>query len=301
MNAPHIPVLADQVVEIFADVKSGVIVDCTLGYAGHAELLLEKYPHITYIGIDRDSTAIEFSRARLARFGDRFLAINGKFSEVLPTLTDQPISGVLADLGVSSLQLDDSSRGFGFLSDTLDMRMDKTSALSASSVINEYPQTELEQLIREYGEEKNARKIAELIAKNRPFASAKELASLIEQNFKRGKIHPATLTFQAIRIEVNGELKEVESLLKTVREFGKDALIIAIISFHSLEDRLVKNAFREWSKSCICPPESYRCTCGNNHAMGKQIGKKPLVADQAETKQNPRSRSAKLRGFRFGG
>lgn len=301
MNAPHIPVLADQVVEIFADVKSGVIVDCTLGYAGHAELLLTKYPHITYIGIDRDSTAIEFSRARLARFGDRFLAINGKFSEVLPTLTDQPISGVLADLGVSSLQLDDSSRGFGFLSDTLDMRMDKTSALSASSVINEYPQTELEQLIREYGEEKNARKIAELIAKNRPFASAKELASLIEQNFKRGKIHPATLTFQAIRIEVNGELKEVESLLKTVREFGKDALIIAIISFHSLEDRLVKNAFREWSKSCICPPESYRCTCGNNHAMGKQIGKKPLVADQAETKQNPRSRSAKLRGFRFGG
>lgn len=301
MNAPHIAVLPDETVSLFSGTKSGVFVDCTLGYAGHAELILEKYPHISYIGIDRDLMAIEFASKKLARFGDRFKAIKGAFSEVFEKIKEENIVGVLADLGVSSLQLDLASRGFGFDSEVLDMRMDTTQALSAKDVVNSYELSDLMRILKEYGEEPNAHKIADLIVKNRPFSSAKKLSDLIVHSFKRGKIHPATLTFQAVRIEVNRELLEISTLLDLIRSSAKDGLIVGIISFHSLEDRIVKTAFKQWATNCICLPNAYRCECGNNHAVGKILTKKPVTATSKEIGANPRSRSAKLRGFKFGG
>lgn len=298
-SSPHIPVLAQQSVTLYEGIRSGVFVDCTVGYGGHAELLLTRYPQITYIGIDRDETAIAFASERLKPFGSRFRAIKGAFSEVFPTLEDEDICGVLADLGVSSLQLDRGDRGFGFLSETLDMRMDQNRTLSAETVVNHYDQAQLTRIFKAYGEEPQAAKMAALIIQNRPFSSARALAEMIASRFPKGRIHPATLVFQAIRIEVNDELGELRRLLDTLEAAMPSDLIAGIISFHSLEDRMVKERFKAWGKACICPPESWRCVCGANHARGEVLTKKPLIATEAEIKQNPRSRSAKLRGFHF--
>ncbi|MEF3191773.1 MAG: 16S rRNA (cytosine(1402)-N(4))-methyltransferase RsmH [Campylobacterales bacterium] len=301
MNAPHIPVLLDHVLELFSTLKSGIVVDCTVGYGGHAEAILQHYPHLSYIGIDQDEEALAFSRARLASFGERVRLIHGRASEILPTLIHEPVVAVLADIGVSSLQLDKSERGFGFESETLDMRMDRDRALTAKEVVNRYPVHELERILKEYGEERHYKKIARLIDEARKKAeitSAKELAQLIARYFPKGRIHPATLTFQAIRIEVNDELSELQRLLEAVKELGK-GVIVGIISFHSLEDRIVKQTFKEWAKSCICPAEAMRCVCGNDHALGEILTKRPLEASEEEIKFNPRARSAKLRAFRF--
>jgi len=276
-----------------------------MGYAGHSSMILEANPHAKLIAIDQDQTAIDFSTKRLEKFGDRVRIIKGRFSsvikEILQEVDSKDIMGILADIGVSSLQLDKKERGFSFESDNLDMRMDADAPLSATNVINEYSTQELERIFLEYGELRNYKKIAAHIVKNRPFSSAKELSDSIKPLMPTGKkIHPATLLMQAVRIEVNNELGELQSLLKSIEEAKFPHAKIAIISFHSLEDRIVKQEYGKWSKSCICPPEAMRCICGNNHSLGKVITKKPIMAQADELKTNPRSRSAKMRIFEMG-
>jgi 16S rRNA (cytosine1402-N4)-methyltransferase len=196
------------------------------------------------------------------------------------------------------LQLDQRERGFSYESDTLDMRMNPDAPLSAREVVNEYSQSALETILREYGEVTNARKVAETIVQRRPFASAKELSNAIFHLMPKGKkIHPSTLVMQAIRIEVNDELGELTRLLDAIEGSTIKMLRVAIITFHSLEDRIVKNRFTKWGKNCICPDDAMRCTCGNKNAIGKVITKKPLIAQDDELRANSRSRSAKLRIF----
>jgi len=300
-ETPHIPVLYREVIEAFAPCKEGIVIDCTMGYGGHSSLLLENNPALSLIGIDQDPAAIEFSSRRLGVFGERVQIRRGRFSqvaaEVIAEKTEQ-ICGILADIGVSSLQLDQRDRGFSYESDTLDMRMNPDAPLSAAEVVNTYSQSDLERILREYGEVTNARRVAETIVQRRPFASAKELSDAIFHLMPKGKkIHPSTLVMQAIRIEVNDELGELERLLDAIERSPIRYLRVAIITFHSLEDRIVKNRFAKWAKNCICPDEAMRCTCGNNHAIGKVITKKPLTAREDELRANSRSRSAKLRVF----
>lgn len=298
---PHIPVLYREVLEAFAPCKDGVIVDCTMGYGGHSSLLLENNPSLSLVGIDQDPTAIAFSSKHLEPFGERVEICQGRFSDVASVLLSEKgdkICGILADIGVSSLQLDQRERGFSYESDTLDMRMNPNAALSAREVVNEYSQSALETILREYGEVSNARRVAETIVQRRPFGSAKELSNAIFHLMPKGKkIHPSTLVMQAIRIEVNDELGELTRLLDAIENSFVKKLRVAIITFHSLEDRIVKNRFSKWSKNCICPDDAMRCTCGNNHAIGKTITKKPLSAQEDELRENSRSRSAKLRIF----
>ncbi|PAF47174.1 16S rRNA (cytosine(1402)-N(4))-methyltransferase [Helicobacter sp. 12S02232-10] len=303
MNAPHIPVLLDEVLEVFEKIQEGIIVDCTLGFGGHSQALLEAKPAIRVIGIDKDAQARDFAQKRLQSFGDRFMCISGgfgeKFQEVLNTYGSM-IKGVLADIGVSSLQLDSPDRGFGFASENLDMRMDTLASLNAYSVVNRYSAYELQRIFRDYGEIREYKKMASLIVERRakkPFESAKDLSEFLQKHFKNPRIHPATLAFQAIRIEVNDELGELERLLNTLKDMH--GAIFAVISFHSLEDRIVKNAFKQWSKSCVCDPLLYKCECGGNHSKGDIITKKPKIASDEEIFKNPRSRSAKLRAFAF--
>ena len=304
-NIPHVPVLYREVVDVFSDIEDGIIIDCTMGYGGHSSMILDANPNIKLIAIDQDQTAIDFSTQRLAKYGDRVSIKKGRFSnvikEILKEVSASEIKGLLADIGVSSLQLDQKERGFSYESETLDMRMDKEAPLDASTVVNEYSKEELEHILLEYGELRNYKKIANTIVQNRPFHSAKELSDKLKHDMPRGKkIHPATLLMQAIRIEVNDELGELKSLLNSLSEAGLQEARIAIISFHSLEDRIVKQEFTRWSKSCICPSEAFRCECGNNHSLGKVITKKPLMAQEDELKENIRSRSAKMRVFQMG-
>ncbi len=298
MKSPHIPVLLNEVVGVLGDIKEGYIIDCTLGYGGHSEALLKYNKNIKIIGIDQDKEAIEFSKKRLKKFQERVIFENDKFSNVVQKYQNKKIKGILADIGVSSLQLDKKDRGFGFDCDVLDMRMDQSNPLSAAEVVNSYSKKQLEDIFREYGEIREYKKVADIICKNRPFVSARELSQAIEKNFKkRGRIHSATLVFQAIRIEVNDELGELNKLLKSIEKSSLNNCKVAIISFHSLEDRIVKRTFKEWQKSCICSVGAYKCTCGNNHSIGQILTKKPIVPTSNEIKNNPRSRSAKMRVF----
>ena len=300
-NIPHIPVLYREVVEAFAVCEMGIVVDCTLGYGGHTSLLLDAQPNRVVIGIDQDPTAIEFSTKRLEPYGDRVQIRQGRFSSVAEAILNEKSSqvcGILADIGVSSLQLDVRERGFSYQSDCLDMRMDPNAPLSAYDVVNEYSQSDLERILRDYGEVTNARLVAEALVKKRPFESAKELSDAIFHLMPKGKkIHPSTLVMQAIRIEVNDELGELTRLLDAIEKSSLEHLRVGIITFHSLEDRIVKQRFTVWAKNCICPDDAMRCTCGNNHSIGKVITKKPLSAQEDELRANSRSRSAKLRIF----
>ena len=303
METPHIPVLLNEVLESFKDVGEGYFVDCTLGYAGHSSEILAKYEGLKHIGIDRDDEALAFSKKRLEPFEGRSTLYKGTFATVFPTLKETPIVAVLADFGVSSLQLDKKDRGFSFTSETLDMRMDASSELSAYDVVNEYPKEKLEYIFDAYGEIGPFKKLASAVVEARaqaPINSAKELSEIAKTVMHAGgKIHPATLMFQAIRIEVNNELGEIEGLLDALEQKHVKGEVVSLISFHSLEDRLVKNRFRKWARSCICDSQAMRCTCGKNHALGKAFSSKPTTATKEELKINPRSRSAKLRSFKF--
>ncbi len=299
MNIPHIPVLFDEVINSFKEVDNGYIIDCTLGYAGHSEGLLKQNDIVKLICNDQDEEALSFSKNRLKPFENRVIFNKGNFETVLEKFKEYPIKGILADIGVSSLQLDKQTRGFGFESPTLDMRMNQEQILDASFVVNHYSQFDLERVLKEYGEVKEYKKAASLIVQNRPFNSSKELATFLATKMHKGKIHPATLIFQGIRIEVNDELGVLERLFDSIEVAKPKDCLVAIISFHSLEDRIVKNYFKKWSKSCICPEGVYRCECGNNNALGKIITKKPIIPTQQEIKQNVRSRSSKLRIFKF--
>lgn len=298
-DSPHIPVLFQEILDTFKDIDNGYIVDCTVGYGGHSLGLLEQTDKIKLICNDQDDEALAFSKNRLDRFKDRIIWSKGNFKDVIKKHTQYTIKGVLADIGVSSLQLDKESRGFGFDSEVLDMRMDQNQDFSAKDVVNHYSQNDLERIFKEYGEVREYKKVASLIVQNRPFNSAKEISELLSKKMYKGKLNPATLPFQAIRIEVNKELEVLENLFNAIEEGNLKDCIVAIISFHSLEDRIVKNYFKKWSTNCICPKEAFRCTCGNNHAKGKIITRKPIIPSKEEIKQNPRSRSSKLRIFKF--
>ena len=296
---PHIPVLFNEVIDTFKDLKEGYIIDCTLGYGGHSEGILESNSNIKLICNDQDDEALAFSKKRLEKYKDRVIFNKGNFKDVIDSFKDKNIVGILADIGVSSLQLDKNDRGFGFGGDTLDMRMDQNQHLSANEVVNNYSQNQLEDIFRNYGEVKEYKKVASLIVQNRPFTSSKELAQFLSKNMYKGKLHPATLPFQGIRIEVNNELGVLEELFDKIESANFRGTTVAIISFHSLEDRIVKNYFKKWTQKCICPPQVMRCTCGNNHQKGKVITKKPIISTPQEIKQNPRSRSSKMRIFKF--
>lgn len=306
----HFSVLKNEVLDTL-HLESGAIIDCTLGYGGHSLGLLEQNPNVYIYAFDRDENALSLAKERLQAYASRIHIRRSAFSHALDVLRESDLAevrGILADIGVSSMQLDDKDRGFSFTSPNLDMRMDSTQNLNAAKVINTYPAVRLEEIFRIYGEIRQSKKLAELIVTQRekkPFGSALELSSLIERHFPRmGGIHPATLAFQALRIEVNGELEQLQTLLQSIESaFMKGVLHncrVAIISFHSLEDRIIKQTFKQWAKSCKCEESALKCECGNNNALGSIITKKPILPSQDEIAQNKRSRSAKLRIFQLG-
>ncbi|NLK66685.1 MAG: 16S rRNA (cytosine(1402)-N(4))-methyltransferase RsmH [Campylobacteraceae bacterium] len=297
----HIPVLLDEVIDIFKTVESGVIVDCTLGYAGHTKALLESNKNIKMICFDRDIEAINHSKKALSEFSDRVEIHHTNFANMVHNIDVSEVRGVLADIGVSSLHLDKDDRGFSINSQNLDMRMDKSQELDAKFVVNNYSLDELTRVLREFGELKDAKFIASEIVKHReqrPILTGKELSDIVgKKSVRKNSASKATLVFQAIRIEVNKELDELTNLLTSIENAKFHNTIVAIISFHSLEDRMVKNKFKEWERSCICPEFVMKCECGNNHQKGKIITKKPLTASASEIKENSRSKPAKLRAF----
>ena len=303
MNSPHVPVLLNEVLQAFEDIKSGVIVDCTLGYGGHSSAILEQNQNVNLIACDQDEEAIKFSSERLKKFGQRAQIFKSKFSEILGKVEQSQIRGILADIGVSSLQLDKNERGFGLKSENLDMRMDAQAKISAYDVVNFYSAKELERIFEGYGELPSPAKFAAKIIEARQsgeIKSAERLAQIIGLKGVNGRsVSAATLAFQAIRIEVNNELGELQNLLQSIEDSQIDECIVAIISFHSLEDRIVKNKFRQWAQSCICPPQALRCMCGGNNALGKIVSKKAVTPCAAEIKANPRSSCAKMRIFKI--
>jgi len=302
----HTPVLLQEAVESLACQSSGIYVDGTLGGGGHAFEILERTgPDGKLVGIDADEEALAEAEKRLEPFGERKILVRSNFSylsEVLTKLNINRVDGILLDLGISSHQLETPERGFSFALDApLDMRMDRSSGMSAYDLINTLPEKDLKRIIREYGEEQMSGRIARAIANRRRTEAIKttgELAELIIRTMpperKRGKIHPATKTFQAIRIAVNNELTNLEKAL----EDGIDLLAtggrFSIISFHSLEDRIVKDTFRSWEKGCICPASIPFCICRRPSKL-KVLTKKPIVPKDEEVERNPRARSAKLR------
>ncbi|WP_104747642.1 16S rRNA (cytosine(1402)-N(4))-methyltransferase RsmH [Helicobacter cetorum] len=299
----HKSVLLQEVLQTFMPLEKGIFIDCTLGLGGHSKAILSQKPHLKLVGIDKDKFAREKAKERLKAFEGRYSILKGGFAKcfkkALETYGEQ-IKGVLIDLGVSSLQLDDKNRGFGFQSHTLDMRMDLESELNAKKVINSYSVVALEKIFRDYGEIREYKKIASKIVERRtkkPFEDAKDLSDFLSSLSKNKKIHPATLIFQAVRIEVNNELGELKEFLECAKNLR--GAILCIISFHSLEDMLVKNAFKNYAKNCICDALSFKCTCSNDNALGEILTKKPIVPSQQEIANNRRSRSAKMRVFRF--
>ena len=279
-------------------------VDGTLGGGGHSEAILTASgPDGQVVGLDRDDEAIAAASERLKRFGTRLTARQASFAdarEVLDEIGWDKVDGVILDLGVSSWQIDAAERGFSFrLGGRLDMRMDRRQSLDACRLVNTATVDELMRIFRAYGEEPQARRIAERIAaerKLRPIESTDELARLVEgvKGGRRRDHHPATQVFQALRIAVNQELEQLEHFLDDGFALLRPNRRLVIISFHSLEDRLVKNAFRKWSRACLCPPRALVCRCGWSQKV-KLLTKKPLVPGDAETAANPRARSAKLR------
>lgn len=306
----HFSVLKNEVLEAL-NLESGAIIDCTLGYGGHTLSLLEQNPNIHIYAFDRDENALSLAKQRLAPYASRLHIQHSAFANALDSLGNEQlvqVKGILADIGVSSMQLDDKHRGFSFTSNNLDMRMDSTQNLNAAKVINTYSAMRLEEIFRIYGEIRQSKKLTELVVSARekkPFESALELSELIERHFPRiGGIHPATLAFQALRIEVNGELEQLQTLLQSIESAFINGVLydckVAIISFHSLEDRIIKQTFKQWAKSCKCEENALKCECGNNNALGSILTKKPILPSETEIIQNKRSRSAKLRIFQLG-
>ena len=300
----HDPVLLQEIIEHLRPPREhDVIVDATVGLGGHAEALLRIHPHIRLVAIDRDPEALERSRERLQPFGSRVTFVRGRHESLIEILKQHGITGtggILADLGVSSMQLDDAKRGFSFRSEgPLDMRMGPDSQ-AASNIVNTFDEHELAKIIRDWGEEPMAKRIAHAIVQARetkPIETTTELAEVIrsvKRAKKPGDIDPSTLTFQALRIAANAELIELEAFIDdAVRVLERHARL-AIISFHSLEDRIVKLAFRRLEGECVCPPGMPVCGCGAK-AIVKSLTGRPLTASEEETNRNPRSRSAKLR------
>jgi 16S rRNA (cytosine1402-N4)-methyltransferase len=296
----HEPVLLNEVVEHLRPSRpNGTLVDATVGLGGHAEALLERYPDVRLMAIDRDPQALERAGERLARFGSRVTLARGRHEtliEILKQSNIDSVSGLLADLGVSSMQLDDASRGFSFRHDApLDMRMGPDSR-SAADLVNSLDEVELAAILREYGEEPQARRIARAIVAARPLDTTTQLAEVIRgvKRARYGDIDPATLTFQALRIAANEELVGLDRFIDDAVSVLEPAARIAVISFHSLEDRIVKRALRRLEGECTCPPGLPVCACGKKELVRILTGR-PVTASEEEVNRNPRSRSAKLR------
>lgn len=300
----HTPVLYEEVLALLQPASGGRYIDGTVGAGGHADgILVTSAPDGELLGFDRDPAAIAFARDRLAPYGDRATLVNASYAdmgEIAPTFGFDTVDGILLDLGLSSRQLADAGRGFSFNQEgPLDMRFDTREGQSAAELINNLSAEELADIFWRYGEERQSRRIARLVVDHRPLYTTNELAELIASNVKRpsgpaGRRHPATQVFQALRIAVNAELEAVEQGITAALGLLRPGGRLAIISFHSLEDRLVKLSFRDQSRTCVCPPEQPICTCGGR-ATVKLLTRKAVKATEQEIEENPRSRSARLR------
>ena len=303
----HKPVLYNEIIKYLKPTQGGVYLDGTLGAGGHSEAILS-YPETNVIGLDLDPIALEISGKRLSVFGSRFQAINGNFADWLAELIPGELykgglDGILVDLGVSSMQIDQPKRGFSFQKDgPLDMRMNPNQELSAQEVVNCSSQGEIADILWKFGEERLSKRIAYKIVQQRrkgTICRTEELANLVfdvytKSKIRRQKIHPATRTFQALRIFVNGELENLQQLLSIGYKRLKIGGYLCIISFHSLEDRLVKHTFRKLASSCICPTKIPVCRCEKRPEI-EILTRRPAMASKEEIEVNPRSRSAKLR------
>ena len=301
----HVSVLLDECIEGLNIKPDGIYVDGTLGGAGHSSQIAKRLTTGMLIGIDRDSVALAAAGERLAPYGNRVKLVHSNFCEIKQVLQDLNIDGVdgiLLDLGVSSPQLDDGSRGFSYMADApLDMRMNNEDPLTAAVVVNTWPQEELKRILYDYGEERYAPRIAAAICRRReekPIETTLELVDIIRSAMPpqalREKQHPAKRSFQAIRIAVNDELGSVEQVMRDAIPCLNPGGRLAIITFHSLEDRIVKNGMGDAAKGCTCPPHFPVCVCGKKPKV-KLISRKPIVSGQEELDRNPRARSAKLR------
>ena len=297
----HTPVMIPEIIQALKAHPGGRYIDGTLGEGGHSKSILNAIePGGQVLGLDADAEAITVATERLMEHEDAFLAINANFRDIRATALRYefvPVHGVLFDLGVSSLQLDRESRGFSFRrSDPLDMRFSFEQQLTAADIVNQYAESELADLIFHLGEDRAARRIAKAIVHNRPVNTSLELAELIEKvSPRRGKrMHPATRTFQAIRIAVNDELSALETSLEQAVSLLGQGGRLAVISYHSLEDRIVKNFIRKQASDCICPPGTPICKC-NHLATLKMVSRRPLTPTESEIETNRRARSAKLR------
>lgn len=306
MEFKHKPVMLTECIEGLKIKPNGIYVDGTLGGAGHSKEIIQRLSSQgMLVGIDRDEEALEAAKSNLKKFSNvNYVHDNhDNIKDILEHLNIDKVDGILLDLGVSSYQLDERNRGFSYLGENvLDMRMDKTQELTAETVINCYSEQELANLIYEYGEEKFSRQIARNICKEReehPIKTTKELTQIIEKSIPKSKQkdgHPAKRTFQAIRIEVNNEIKPLYKTIKDCIECLNEGGRLCVITFHSLEDRAVKNAFVEAKGKCTCPSDLPYCVCGAK-SLGKVITKKPITATKEELEENSRSKSAKLRIF----
>ena len=305
MEYTHKPVLLEECLDGLNIRPGGVYLDGTLGRAGHSLEIVKRLAAGRLIAIDRDKAALDAAPARFGEYLDRVTLVQGSFgglAGILASLNVGGVDGMLFDLGVSSPQLDDGSRGFSYLQDApLDMRMDQSAPLTARDVVNGWSQEELKRVLWQYGEERYAGPIAAAIVRERgnaPIETTGQLAELIRSAMpakaRREKQHPAKRSFQAIRIAVNDELGELERLLECALEALNPGGRLAIISFHSLEDRLVKTAYARWARGCTCPPDFPVCVCGKTPRV-KLVGRRPITAGEEELKENPRARSAKLR------
>ena len=305
MSFNHVSVLLKECIEGLNIKPNGIYVDGTLGGGGHSFKILQLLENGKLIGIDQDTDALKAATERLKIFEDKFVPVHRNFSEietVLDELGIKKIDGLLLDLGVSSFQLDEAERGFSYMNDgKLDMRMNQSDTLTAYDIVNTYSERKLTSIINEYGEENWANRIAKFIIEARtekPIETTFELVEVIKKAIpaaaRKDGPHPAKRTFQAIRIEVNNELKIIEETIEaTVKRLNKGGRI-AIITFHSLEDRIVKTAYKNLAQGCTCPPEFPVCICGGKPKV-KIISKKPILPSDEEVEMNPRARSAKLR------
>ncbi len=305
----HLPVLKDEIVGLLDRIDGGTIIDATLGLGGHSEAILDKYPNFRVIGFDQDSEAIHLAGKRLLKFKDRIEFVNTNFSQIENVVQERSITdveAVIADLGVSSMQLDSETRGFSFRFDSpLDMRMDSDAETeTAADLLASLRESEIADIIYQFGEVRHSRRIARRIVAERkagrPVQTTKQLASLVAGCVPRRKndtIHPATRTFQALRIAVNGELELLNGFVNDAVEVLRPGGVLAVISFHSLEDRIVKTAFQRLSGKCFCPPKIPKCVCGATKSI-EILTRRPVIPDEQEMRMNPRSRSAKLRAAR---
>jgi 16S rRNA (cytosine1402-N4)-methyltransferase len=297
---PHLPVLYQDIIHALQPRSGGSYVDCTLGAGGHSQGILEaSLPDGKLLGLDLDPQAIEIAQKRLERFGERIRIVQASYVELAKMLEKagwKSVDGVVFDLGVSSMQLDTPERGFSFMYDApLDMRFSPNQMVTAEELVNRRDEAELADLIFRFGEDRNAKRIARAIVRARPLKTTKQLAAVVASvGGERGHIHPATRTFQALRIAVNEELTSIAEALPQAVQALKTGGRLAVISFHSLEDRIVKNFINQESTDCLCPPRQPVCTCGHK-AIIKKVNRKPIVPSESEIAENSRARSAKLR------